>query len=697
QLPQLAPEGGKFSQRVLAVSVDPALVYEAAKVEGEPAVAIPEFLSHWGESSTAPQLASRLPSDSLWSMSTRPREARAAARQTLFVSADEAQAQVRFEAQLFPAEERSTGGGFTCRHRLRVPTELQVENVSLLQDGIERVSRFSRDAAGDLTLFLASPVTGRQHLTLNGWAPIAPSGRLSLPRIELLSADRLETAVIVYRQPAVHIAVEALQSLAAIPLPPAPLPLGVAESPIAGRPVAAFATQSDDYGGALVVTRNRPRVVSTQLSSISQESGGWQGRIEYRCAVSDGSLDTIRFKLPAEWTGPFEMTPATAIATIETQGDERQLVVRPKSAIDGEYRFTARGPLRASFGERFTFPTLIAGTDEESSSFVLLPVNARNQHVAWQVLGLRPERLPDDVGPSPLVEAHESYRLLEPTAAARLLRRGAPGGETRITHNEVLLSWSEAAPVRGVVRCDVQPVGQAECILHVPEETQVLELRVAGLVVTASPAAKGWRVPLDSSAARQTVDVAFVGPTVARSMLGEIELSAPWIAGPKVERTSWTVFAPNSAGAGELADADAQLLPIEMPATRAQPQARFGCGGNDHWDIAGEAHSVRVRYRHDRPLANFERWFCALALATVGMAVAFVRKPLAGRNDTAPVRFDWRPWAGLALGLAAWIWISPAWIGMALVGASLLAMAWQAVRSARPAPRDSDAARVRAG
>jgi len=693
QLPQLAPAGGKFSQRVLAVSVDPALEYETAKVDAESAVAIPEFLSHWGESPTLPQLVSRLAADQLWTINTRPRQSREVARQTLSISADESQAQLRFEAQLSAADERSTAAGFTCRHRLRVPPELHVESVSLLQDGIERVSRFSRESSGELTVFLASPVVGSQHLTLNAWLPIKQLGRMRLPRIELLSAERRETTIVIYRQPAVHVTLDELHSLTAAPLPPAPLPLGVSEASIAGRPVAAFTAQTDDYGATLVISQNRPRVHSTVISSVSQESASWQGRIEYRCVVTDGSLDTIRLKLPAEWTGPFEMSAGAGIATMETQDDERRLIVRPKAAIEGEYRFTARGPLRSSFSERFTFPTLITGPQEESAAFVLLPVNVRNQHVAWQVLGLRPERMPDDVAPSALVQAHENYRLLEPTASARLLRRGATGGETRIVHSDVQVAWSDNALLRGVARFEVEPVGQTECALRLPADAKVLELRVAGLVVTALPAAEGWRVPLDGSAATQTVEVVFSGSQVKQTLTGEVELTAPWLVGPKTERTTWTVFAPHAAGAGELAGSDVQLLPADTAASTAPAVAQFGQGRNDRWEIAGAAPSIHVRYREDRPLAALERWLCAVALATVGAAVGLGRGPFAARENQLPLAINGRTLAALAVALAASIWITPVWFGVALAVATIGVWAWPTLRSFRARSTDASTSR----
>jgi len=689
QLPQIVPEGGTFSQRVLAVSVDPELQFEVAKVEGETAVAIPEFLAHWGEAPAVPQQATRLSADQAWTISTRPREPRSAAKQTLSVSADETQATIRFETQLTPPEDRVSLDGFVCRHRLRVPLDVNVESVSLMQDGIERVGRFTRDETGEVTVLLAGPVVGKQQLTLNGWLPIKPPGRVPLPRMELLSADRRETTVLIYRQPAVHVTVENPQSLTAIPLPPVAPPGGAAEAPVAGRAVAAFVASTDDYGATLVITPNHPRIRSTQLSSIALESGGWQGRVEYRCAVTDGSLDAVRFKLPPEWIGPFETTPATIATAIEVQGDERRLVVRPKAAIEGEFRFSVRGPIRAPTNERFTLPTLLAAAKEEDAEFVLLPVNVQSQHVGWQVVGLRPEQLPEDAFPSPLVEAHESYRVIEPTAAARLQKRGTSGGEARILRGDVQIAWGDNCATRGVVRFDVQPAGQAETMLQTPPETQILELRVAGMLVTGLRA-KGqageasWRVPIDSSAATQTVEVAFVGPVAEQSLLGDVQLSTPWLTGLTVERTSWSVFAPCNAGEGQLTAASAQAVRLETASQDSAPSAQFpalttfGCGHADHWELSGDAPALSLNYRQHRPLETLDRWFSAVALTLAGVALGFIGR----RGALSPARHDARAAAGLIVGLAAWAWLSPDWIGMALAAASVAWWIWPRRRAA---------------
>ena len=192
-------------------------------------------------------------------------------------------------------------------------------------------------------------------------------------------------------------------------------------------------------------------------------------------------------------------------------------------------------------------------------------------------------------------------------------------------------------------------------------------------------------MPLDGSAATQTVEVAFVGSRVKQSMIGAVELTAPWLAGPKVEQTSWTVFAPSAAGVGELADADALLLPIETAAA-ASSHGRFGCGREDHWEIAGSAPTVHVRYREDRPLTTFQRWLWALALATVGVAVGLGRGPFAVREQASQIAWDGRTLVALAVALAAWIWIRPGWVGMVLAGAAIVA--WAILRSSRAGPKD---------
>ena len=118
--------------------------------------------------------------------------------------------------------------------------------ISLVQDGIDRVSRWTRDESGMISLFLTGPVTGRQQLSIDGWLPIPSQGDWSLPRFDVESANRRDSTITLARQPAVQIALTDQHGLAEAdqsrPAEDATLP---------GRIVAALVAAQSDYGATL--------------------------------------------------------------------------------------------------------------------------------------------------------------------------------------------------------------------------------------------------------------------------------------------------------------------------------------------------------------------------------------------------------------------------------------------------------------
>ena len=98
--------------------------------------------------------------------------------------------------------------------RIALPPSLAVEQISLLEDGVQRVARWSVDASGRATVFLTAPVNGRQLLTLRGQLDGLNSGAVELPNFELQSATIKKREFRLYRQPAVLAKVKPAEGLA---------------------------------------------------------------------------------------------------------------------------------------------------------------------------------------------------------------------------------------------------------------------------------------------------------------------------------------------------------------------------------------------------------------------------------------------------------------------------------------------------
>lgn len=90
------------------------------------------------------------------------------------------------------------------RHVLTVDPRLQIDSVSVQEDGAERLARRSRDGRR-LTLFLSGKTTGTQLITLEGNLPLVPEATTALPVIRPGSAEVSESELLLYHDPQLEI------------------------------------------------------------------------------------------------------------------------------------------------------------------------------------------------------------------------------------------------------------------------------------------------------------------------------------------------------------------------------------------------------------------------------------------------------------------------------------------------------------
>jgi len=206
-LPLIEVLDARCTRRWMAVSVDPALDHE----EQQPAaplepVAISDFAASWGALETKPSAAYRLPAEaSDWTVSTRPSEPRAVVDQTLTLSYGPKRVDVLLEARI------AINSGYLFQYRLSAPPELSVEEVSLREGGVERIGRWSRDAEGNLTIFLNSAASGRQKLVLRGQMPVALGQETAAPRLRIEPGTVRSSAVRVFQRPGVRLSIRGLK------------------------------------------------------------------------------------------------------------------------------------------------------------------------------------------------------------------------------------------------------------------------------------------------------------------------------------------------------------------------------------------------------------------------------------------------------------------------------------------------------
>ena len=343
-------------------------------------------------------------------------------------------APAHFVAEIAGGDAASQASGYTLQQRVRAPADLKIEKLSLMQDGIDRVSRWTRDESGLISIFLSGPVMGRQQLTLDGWLPTPVEGNWPLPRIELDSVTQRETTIYVLRQPGVQVAVRDPQGLVEATRPRSE------ESPLQGQLVAALVASQAEYGAMVHISPNHPRVRATLLATISRDSAGPQGALDYHAVVEDGFVDTISINLPVEWTGPFEIAPAAPLEIVSSPQGVRRLVIRPRTPAVGDVQFALRGPLELVNDRPLAMPTLSG--DIEGETFALLPAAWGAERLHWNMRGMQPDRLPEAMtrgtppGGAAGFSRHQGRRRGRTFDRARHGCRGAADGQ-----NRMVLRW----------------------------------------------------------------------------------------------------------------------------------------------------------------------------------------------------------------------------------------------------------------
>lgn len=697
-------------RRWLAVSVDPQLQFTTGDDPDLAAAAVPEFMTFWGRDERQPQLAFQASrAETSFSLATQPREPRATAEQTLFISVDRALADVWLEAQI------NTVDGYHFQHRLAVPPELTIESVSLVEDGVARVARWSR-AEGDLvTVFLSGAVTGRQELVVRAKASVPLEGSFSLPPVRLVSAEVTSHVVQVFRRPAVLVTpdehpgfIEEVQRQRTDPT----------SQP--GRAVSVLLQSEPQATAAWTVAPNQPQVQVIQVSSLERDGTEWDAEVHCLWQAAGGLLDTIRFDVPPQWTGPYEITPTMAYEVARIPGDSRrQLLLRPRSAVGGPLRLSIRGPLVVAPGEAPSMPEIVPRGADQVEHYFRLPSQVGLESVHWETLRLEPAALPEPLADSALEQEGFVIERVTGSRPRAVLGALSPAAEQpRVVLADIHLAWQADGSYEGMAIFDVQSFGARNCAVRLPPRTQLLGVFVSGVSVSPRTQTDGvWEIPLLLEQLSQRVEVLYSGQLeTARGGWERVRLEVPELVEWPVNQTLWTVYGPPGAGLGEpegarmadltmqemarleaitrLVDVPAEVVALnrsEEVAAWYRPWARIGVSCRDEvrrqlLDRPQTSHTLALEARvtawsrdlsriaqrlgteatlaqveaspqsADRPRQLWQRSFignrpvtrCALAGPA---ATLTIRYPFADQAD-----FWWRIVAAAALvGLAAWV------------------------------------------
>lgn len=541
RLPRLEAAEAVAESRHLAVSIDSSLEFDPPPPSDAVAWDAAEFAAAWGAEGETPQLAYHLPGgDVKWSIATRPIEPVCTATESLALGFDRESVEVRFGALL----TASTGAIF--QHELQTPPEMVVESVSVREDKVERLTRWSRDDAGRMVLYLAGPLNGSQELELRGRMASDLPGEIEWPDVRITSCRRQAADVQIYRRPDVRI--EGLSATGFGRVDDAEP--WYRENEL-GRLVAQYrwdAAATESATGSARLLANDPGLAAIQLTTLERREGAWLATVDCRLLVTGGVVDALRWSVPADWNGALEIEPPVAWQRAKVVGQtDEHLVVYPQEAIEDRYRIVLRAPVQVAPGERLAVPRIELLGAGQLRRYLVLPTQLESQQVAWAVRGAQAVELPAEIdAPTVPRGGFEAYEVVGDQYDATIQTVESQSGLAQVHLADVQVTWPTTHEYLGLATFDIEPAGVTSCPLRMGEGCRLLQVTVDDVPAFVSGDDDAQqRIELAHARLPQRVQVLFSGTSTSPAGESRVqELQVPVLGDLPVERTVWSVYAP---------------------------------------------------------------------------------------------------------------------------------------------------------
>ena len=547
-LPRLEATQVRSAGRLLAVTLDPSLHYEEQLGDDIKPQSSADFLAAWGTAPREPQLVYAIPQGmAAWQLATRPTEVRNSVEQLTICSFGQGSANVHCSAAL------TTSSGHNFQLRLIGPPGLEIQNVSLVEGGVQRVARWAADPTGAITVFLTGPVSGRQQFSLEGRLPAPQMGEVTLPGFQWLDAEVKKNQVEIFRQAATLVEMGETTGVSSVE--------ATAEErlkPEWGRLVASY-TQNDPQARLTVhLAPNQPQIEGRQVLIVDRDHDSWTATIDLELHVRQGLVDVLRFDVPPQWTEPYQDV-RRELLPIPSE-NRRQLVIRPLTPIAGDYSLRITGQLVPSMGDRLGVADVILRGLGQLERFVVLPQRWEREEVVWDTAGLAETALPSELQKRlALPPGMQTFHVLGEHFQASLKNIEHRHNSPRVRLADIYYSWQADGDYYGVAAFELTPASASTAVVTLPQGMTLVSLTVADLPAAVAPAGpQGWQFALGPPQLPQHVEVVFRGTLAnAQASAGPLRFEAPSLVGLEVEETLWTVFGPPGAGRGEPLDTSA--------------------------------------------------------------------------------------------------------------------------------------------
>jgi hypothetical protein len=532
RLPRLEATDARSARRWLGVTVDPALEHRVQAGEDSRAIDVAEYTGIWGTGDAKPQRAYSIPrGEPIWFLATQPSEPQMAVEQVTALGLGRLGASVRFDASL------TISSGVLAQLSIQGPQNFVIDQVSVRDDEVERVARWSVDESGRISVFLTTPIEGRQQLSLRGrWRPDAASAT-EIPRWKVLGASESRSQLQLYRQPGVLVSVEA-------PAGTTPIELAASERQTAlGSLCGCYQVETDAAPFRVQQTPNEPQVGAVATTVLERDADRWTAELQVHVNVTEGLVDTLQFEIPPQWSEPFRVEPETPLSVVSLPGEQRRrLTLTPAKPLAGKHVFKLRGRVAPSPGDRLSVPDIVPLHAATVQRFVVLPRKLDAQQVTWDTLRLSPARLPADFQPRGWKpDAVSVYEVTGEHFQASLKAVQRERAAATVKLLDVQLAWLPGGGYCCAATLDVEPGGATHCELEMPPGTTLIHATTERLPASIAPSAPGRsRLALGPQQLLQRIELLYTG-SVSGSTHAQ-RLQPPRLIDVKVLQTLWTVY-----------------------------------------------------------------------------------------------------------------------------------------------------------
>ncbi|MBN2296793.1 MAG: hypothetical protein JXM70_30485, partial [Pirellulales bacterium] len=242
---------------------------------------------------------------------------------------------------------------------------------------------------------------------------------------------------------------------------------------------------------------------------------------------------------------PYELRQPGNITVIDTLDKHRRLIVRPQSPIAKRGRLTVVSPLTS---EPVAVPRITPVGSGKHSQILVLPNRNGSESIAWETRGLTKTSLPD------------KYEVADSRFRAVLISSNTGQGNADVNLADINISWEDDGTAGGTAAFDLLPDGRSWCPLWVPDNYQLIEIRLDDMltvpVANDEPPTKAgdataeksrwrkYRIQLSSRTLPQRIEVVFRGRLATAQWRQQSPGNAPRLGNLPVAKTLWCVRGP---------------------------------------------------------------------------------------------------------------------------------------------------------